>query len=581
MSASGTHVDVNDAYATRLLSRGRVECGRVESNHHSHGATRLQRAELAGARRPQGCKALRRRSRRLQGSAPPKAGTSGRVRFRGTRPRGTNKGGRSDSNRHCGDHDPGCSPLHHGRQDWGNQGSPTGPSFRLVHGSPERGLPGGKAALRPRMRIGHGKPRIRAGRCLWREMEGGIGSPQPEAETLPLGLAPEPAVLPFGSPACVVATPPPPHRLALEACRPSCTLGPALCTALVPSLPRPARRRVDPPIRDGAGGIRTHGLELMRLARTAAPLPRVALARERRSGRQDSNLRSPTPEVGGVADLPYDQSRSVVSGPAGARRPCDTRGREPSCSVRLDAWTTGSSIDDRGIEPRSTAVSERRLPSRPVVGTCSQAGFRRAECRARDPRRGGESEASASPPQLRSRAAARHLAGRIRTSVPHPRKVVLGSAELRRASALGGSRTRLTRETAEPHHQARPRACLPREPELAPERQLRPRQGTPSGILAIEDPLLRILDLRQDGWSPGESNPARVDASHHPGHQEPHRRATAGTRTRSAALATPCASDLTPRSHRERPERGSNPRHRCERPGSWPTRRPGRVGISG
>jgi hypothetical protein len=36
MSASGTHVDVNDACATRLLSRVRVECGRVESNHHSH-----------------------------------------------------------------------------------------------------------------------------------------------------------------------------------------------------------------------------------------------------------------------------------------------------------------------------------------------------------------------------------------------------------------------------------------------------------------------------------------------------------------------------------------------------------------
>jgi hypothetical protein len=45
-----------------------------------------------------------------------------------------------------------------------------------------------------------------------REMEGGIGSPQPGAETLPSGLAPEPAVVPFGSPACVVATPPPPHR---------------------------------------------------------------------------------------------------------------------------------------------------------------------------------------------------------------------------------------------------------------------------------------------------------------------------------------------------------------------------------
>ena len=36
MSASGTQVDVNDAYATRLLPRGRLECGRVESNHHSH-----------------------------------------------------------------------------------------------------------------------------------------------------------------------------------------------------------------------------------------------------------------------------------------------------------------------------------------------------------------------------------------------------------------------------------------------------------------------------------------------------------------------------------------------------------------
>jgi hypothetical protein len=35
----------------------------------------------------------------------------------------------------------------------------------------------------------------------------------------------------------------------------------------------------------------------MRLARTAAPLPR-------KSGRQDSNLRSPVPKTGGVADSP-------------------------------------------------------------------------------------------------------------------------------------------------------------------------------------------------------------------------------------------------------------------------------------
>src|SRR5438874_4609016 len=49
-----------------------------------------------------------------------------------------------------------------------------------------------------------------------------------------------------------------------------------------------------------AGGIRTHDLELMRLARTAAPLPR-------KSGWQESNLRSPAPEAGGVATLPYSQ----------------------------------------------------------------------------------------------------------------------------------------------------------------------------------------------------------------------------------------------------------------------------------
>ena len=86
-----------------------------------------------------------------------------------------------------------------------------------------------------------------------------------------------------------------------------------------------------------AGGIRTHGLELMRLARTAAPLPRVVgngrvgplprradreaaaeplppsmsrpvrLRRRRdepESGRQESNLRSPAPEAGGVPSPP-------------------------------------------------------------------------------------------------------------------------------------------------------------------------------------------------------------------------------------------------------------------------------------
>jgi hypothetical protein len=42
----------------------------------------------------------------------------------------------------------------------------------------------------------------------------------------------------------------------------------------------------------------------MRLARTASPLPR-------KSGRQDSNLRSPAPEAGGVAASPTARSKEV------------------------------------------------------------------------------------------------------------------------------------------------------------------------------------------------------------------------------------------------------------------------------
>ena len=306
MSASGTQVDVNDASATRLLSRGRVECGRVESNHHSRwrrGYSALS-SPVLGVRR-------------------------------------VKRGGRSDSNRHCGAHDPGCWPLHHGRQEkW-------------------------KAGSVPRNR----------GRRRYRPM------------------ASEPAVVPFGSPACVVATPPPPHRLALEACRPSCTLGPALCPALVRSLPRPARRRVDSS--NGAGGIRTHGLELMRLARTAAPLPRGALQGERGSGRQDSNLRSPTPEVGGVARLPYDQMRGGPWGPATSYSPAGiepaARGVEALCS----------SAELRGDRrPWNRTTLHRRIRAAPAQSACRRCWF-----------------------------ASRREDSNLR---PHRRRVVLGSAELRR-----------------------------------------------------------------------------------------------------------------------------------------------------
>ena len=49
-----------------------------------------------------------------------------------------------------------------------------------------------------------------------------------------------------------------------------------------------------------AGGIRTHGLELMRLAGTAGSPTAL-------SGRLESNQRSPVPETGGVATLPHGQ----------------------------------------------------------------------------------------------------------------------------------------------------------------------------------------------------------------------------------------------------------------------------------
>jgi hypothetical protein len=69
-----------------------------------------------------------------------------------------------------------------------------------------------------------------------------------------------------------------------------------------------------------AGGIRTHDLELMRLARTASPL-------RRESARLESNQRSPAPKAGGVAKLPYRQSveRHADDGFAGVGFPALNR----------------------------------------------------------------------------------------------------------------------------------------------------------------------------------------------------------------------------------------------------------------
>ena len=170
----------------------RVRTGGVEPPQPV--ATRLQRAELAGARRPQ---------RRCGGGEatpsdlPAEGGDSpwGVFRFRG-------------------------KERAAGRTRTDTAGITT-PDARRYTTATER-------------REGtHGSPTEENGRRVLLPATGGRDVAR---------LAPEPAVLPFGSPASVVTTPPPPHRLALEAYRPSRTLGPALCTALVPSLPRLTRR---------------------------------------------------------------------------------------------------------------------------------------------------------------------------------------------------------------------------------------------------------------------------------------------------------------------------------------------------
>ena len=179
-------------------------------------------------------------------------------------------------------------------------------------------------------------------------MEGGIGSPQPEAETLPLdGLRSQ--LLPIGAPASAC-----PRRHLLTG-RPwrlveaSCTLGPALCTSpcSVTSSARPSAGQSS----SSAGGIRTHGLELMRLARTAAPLPR-------KSGRLESNQRSPAPEAGGMALFP---TTSLIQTPGGTR----TRSLRVESPVSSRNSTTGARSSGGRNRTCASRVTAARLAARP------------------------------------------------------------------------------------------------------------------------------------------------------------------------------------------------------------------------
>ena len=151
-----------------------------------------------------------------------------------------------------------------------------------------------------------------------------------------------------------------------------------------------------------------------------------------------------------------------------------------------------------------------------------------------------------------------YLVGRIRTSVPHRRRVVLDPLSYdESALSTGVEPAPPGRQPSRATRRVRERVSCDRQPSDGAGRHLRPDRGTPSGILAIEnrgsgsrsagkvEP--RGIEPRSGGCKP-PSWPPRAPS-----------RATAGIRTRSAALATPCASDLTPRSHRGAPRAGFEP----------------------
>ena len=118
-------------------------------------------------------------------------------------------------------------PLHHGHHVDGDDGTRTrdiSPDKRVL-------LPLSYAPLRRRLRCrnrrGHADMR---GVAVEGEVEGGIGSPQPEAETLPSEHL-RSQLLPIGAPANAC-----PRRHLLTGwpwrlSEASCTLGPALCTS--------------------------------------------------------------------------------------------------------------------------------------------------------------------------------------------------------------------------------------------------------------------------------------------------------------------------------------------------------------
>ena len=159
---------------------------------------------------------------------------------------------------------------------------------------------------------------------------------------------------------------------------------------------------------------------------------------------------------------------------------------------------------------------------------------------------------------------------------PPPSQGGAPSAELRRVER--------SRRESNPPHPGDSRAAPPGASE-----SVRPRECAPSHRAAVaaptgdafrdprdREPRERFSICGTDG-APGNRTPlgwmqATILTTKSP--IESDRRDSNPVRSAGNAV---CFRPDTTVASRERPERGSNPRHRCERPGSWPTRRPGRV----
>src|SRR5262249_4155819 len=198
---------------------------------------------------------------------------------------------------------------------------------------------------------------------------------------------------------------------------------------------------VGPPAVSGAGGIRTHGLELMRLARTASPLPR-----SERSGRQESNcdLRFPRP-AGWPTPLRPGTSTSGETRTRflGLRARCHNPSTTEARKLRRQGsnlrFAINSRASSRSTTPERTAEGEGVEPPRPVDPPVFETGYRTHG----SPSRVAPAGVEPAPRRLRGGRSplsyrAKSVTGRTRTCDAPRFRRALYPAELR-SRAVGGA----------------------------------------------------------------------------------------------------------------------------------------------